>query len=124
MTRATPNNSRASAPRRASKENTASPATFAPAAFPTATFPLLSKRSPRLPTKPPWSASASSASCGRTAAKSRSEEHTSELQSHSDLVCRLLLEKKKKKTKKKVNKNNHTIKKESMQTKRRVNVEE
>src|SRR5476649_3080644 len=30
----------------------------------------------------------------------RSEEHTSELQSHSDLVCRLLLEKKKKTTKK------------------------
>ena len=29
-----------------------------------------------------------------------SEEHTSELQSHSDLVCRLLLEKKKKKNKK------------------------
>src|SRR5260221_6890396 len=28
----------------------------------------------------------------------RSEEHTSELQSHSDLVCRLLLEKKKKKS--------------------------
>src|SRR5260221_3581133 len=27
---------------------------------------------------------------------SRSEEHTSELQSHSDIVCRLLLEKKKK----------------------------
>src|SRR5438132_6308491 len=35
-----------------------------------------------------------------TAGKNRSEEHTSELQSHSDLVCRLLLEKKKKKTKK------------------------
>src|SRR5436190_18276217 len=31
---------------------------------------------------------------GRGAA-ARSEEHTSELQSHSDLVCRLLLEKKK-----------------------------
>src|SRR5206468_5042677 len=31
--------------------------------------------------------------------KVRSEEHTSELQSRSDLVCRLLLEKKKKKTK-------------------------
>src|SRR5438132_9096202 len=31
----------------------------------------------------------------------RSEEHTSELQSHSDLVCRLLLEKKKKNNKKK-----------------------
>src|SRR5437773_8206546 len=30
----------------------------------------------------------------------RSEEHTSELQSHHDLVCRLLLEKKKKNTKK------------------------
>src|SRR5437667_9074575 len=29
-------------------------------------------------------------------AKPRSEEHTSELQSHHDLVCRLLLEKKKK----------------------------
>src|SRR5215204_393801 len=33
---------------------------------------------------------------GQVAAASiRSEEHTSELQSHSDLVCRLLLEKKK-----------------------------
>src|SRR5437773_5941608 len=29
-------------------------------------------------------------------ARERSEEHTSELQSHHDLVCRLLLEKKKK----------------------------
>src|SRR5436190_16677933 len=33
------------------------------------------------------------------ATAARSEEHTSELQSHSDLVCRLLLEKKKKKKK-------------------------
>src|SRR5947207_15179411 len=32
----------------------------------------------------------------------RSEEHTSELQSHSDLVCRLLLEKKKKTKNKKI----------------------
>src|SRR5690349_23984993 len=32
----------------------------------------------------------------------RSEEHTSELQSRRDLVCRLLLEKKKKKKKKKM----------------------
>src|SRR5438132_9951807 len=31
----------------------------------------------------------------RSAEHCRSEEHTSELQSHSDLVCRLLLEKKK-----------------------------
>src|SRR3712207_7713183 len=38
------------------------------------------------------------ATAARTTAagRSRSEEHTSELQSHSDLVCRLLLEKKKK----------------------------
>src|SRR2546427_3208420 len=34
---------------------------------------------------------------GRQLAESRSEEHTSELQSQSNLVCRLLLEKKKKK---------------------------
>src|SRR2546421_7310486 len=33
---------------------------------------------------------------GEVNARSRSEEHTSELQSRSDLVCRLLLEKKKK----------------------------
>src|SRR6266540_2285147 len=33
----------------------------------------------------------------RQLATARSEEHTSELQSHHDLVCRLLLEKKKKK---------------------------
>src|SRR5438477_9851345 len=40
--------------------------------------------------------------CGRASActPSRSEEHTSELQSHVNLVCRLLLEKKK-------NKDNH-----------------
>src|SRR5260221_12693010 len=31
----------------------------------------------------------------RRPCRRRSEEHTSELQSHSDLVCRLLLEKKK-----------------------------
>src|SRR2546421_5607213 len=33
---------------------------------------------------------------GRASCGGRSEEHTSELQSRSDLVCRLLLEKKKK----------------------------
>src|SRR5277367_6879250 len=41
----------------------------------------------------------------------RSEEHTSELQSHHDLVCRLLLEKKKK------NKNKHQHKKKNKQIK-------
>src|SRR5205085_5788129 len=39
----------------------------------------------------------------------RSEEHTSELQSQSNLVCRLLLEKKKKKKKKTTKKNITTI---------------
>src|SRR5688572_32439094 len=40
----------------------------------------------------------------------RSEEHTSELQSQSNLVCRLLLEKKKKKKKNNysIHKNKHT----------------
>src|SRR5437773_9408833 len=38
----------------------------------------------------------------------RSEEHTSELQSHHDLVCRLLLEKKKKNTKSKHHQENDT----------------
>src|SRR5688572_31374556 len=37
----------------------------------------------------------------------RSEEHTSELQSQSNLVCRLLLEKKKKTTKKKKSTKKH-----------------
>src|SRR5688572_32724741 len=39
----------------------------------------------------------------------RSEEHTSELQSQSNLVCRLLLEKKKKKKKKKKTNTNTQI---------------
>src|SRR5688572_31430481 len=50
------------------------------------------------------------------AASVRSEEHTSELQSQSNLVCRLLLEKKKKKKKQKTQQNiktntiyNHTL---------------
>src|SRR6266478_172896 len=40
----------------------------------------------------------SAAACNDRRVNSRSEEHTSELQSQSNLVCRLLLEKKKKKT--------------------------
>src|SRR5688572_31816839 len=38
----------------------------------------------------------------KTHSPTRSEEHTSELQSQSNLVCRLLLEKKKKKNNKKI----------------------
>src|SRR6266571_3617151 len=44
------------------------------------------------PTRPPEPALPS---CRRRMLDSRSEEHTSELQSHVNLVCRLLLEKKK-----------------------------
>src|SRR5436190_15709212 len=46
----------------------------------------------------PYPACSSSAPSGVSTCRTalpRSEEHTSELQSHSDLVCRLLLEKKK-----------------------------
>src|SRR5690349_22005608 len=39
----------------------------------------------------------------------RSEEHTSELQSRRDLVCRLLLEKKKKITKQTISKTSHHL---------------
>src|SRR5438067_9803382 len=46
------------------------------------------------------------------AGRARSEEHTSELQSRFDLVCRLLLEKKKKK-KSKLNHNKKKIKHEA-----------
>src|SRR6266540_6789031 len=52
--------------------------------------------------------------------RSRSEEHTSELQSHHDLVCRLLLEKKKKKKqKKKIKKKKKKNKKKKKQKKRK-----
>src|SRR2546428_6226467 len=47
---------------------------------------------------PIWSGAAPPSTRTWTKAENRSEEHTSELQSRSDLVCRLLLEKKKKQT--------------------------
>src|SRR5437773_8973344 len=50
-------------------------------------------RSPSTPKTRPSSRPSVARCCRTTAA--RSEEHTSELQSHHDLVCRLLLEKKK-----------------------------
>src|SRR5438132_9326433 len=55
----------------------------------------------RAPGGPALRRLARGASRGRRPRDARSEEHTSELQSHSDLVCRLLLEKKKKKKKNK-----------------------
>src|SRR5437588_13096755 len=53
----------------------------------------------RRPTRSPARAPSTCRPETLLAAWTRSEEHTSELQSHSDLVCRLLLEKKKKKKK-------------------------
>src|SRR5690242_20838965 len=53
------------------------------------------------PAAPARSPRARSRRCRPSAAPPRSEEHTSELQSHVNLVCRLLLEKKKKKQKNK-----------------------
>src|SRR5947207_10861904 len=46
----------------------------------------------------------------------RSEEHTSELQSHSDLVCRLLLEKKKQKNLAQTILDEHVYREEKTQT--------
>src|SRR5207253_10225598 len=43
----------------------------------------------------PSACSSGTLRCSREAARERSEEHTSELQSRGHLVCRLLLEKKK-----------------------------
>ena len=45
--------------------------------------------------------------------KARDRKHTSELQSHHDLVCRLLLEKKKKKNKQKKQKKQQKTKKKT-----------
>src|SRR2546421_8139421 len=59
--------------------------------------------SPHRPSPAPWASGRSRELFGSPPAapephaNRRSEEHTSELQSRSDLVCRLLLEKKKKK---------------------------
>src|SRR2546428_13767564 len=60
-------------------------------------FPYTTLFRSRGPSGAPSSAAAGSPRSRRS--RGRSEEHTSELQSRSDLVCRLLLEKKKKKKK-------------------------
>src|SRR5438034_6068139 len=51
----------------------------------------------------------SPSSSSPSASAPRSEEHTSELQSHSDLVCRLLLEKKKTERRRDRIKAQHTV---------------
>src|SRR5258706_2047470 len=65
-----------------------SPGTLTPSSYPTALTP------PSSPTREAGPAFAAAAPSPGTAR--RSEEHTSELQSLTNLVCRLLLEKKKK----------------------------
>src|SRR6266536_5712597 len=63
-----------------------------------------------------WRASPASARPRRPRRCPRSEEHTSELQSRVDLVCRLLLEKKKK------NRNCHYhLKKKHIKKKKKIN---
>src|SRR5438034_4856306 len=66
---------RASSPGKGAKSRAIAAPTIAPSSRPSASVPTIA------PSEWP-----------------RSEEHTSELQSHSDLVCRLLLEKKKQQT--------------------------
>src|SRR5437868_9135771 len=61
----------------------------------TSRAPAPSRAAPRA-RSPRRAASPASAAHGLPPSRRRSEEHTSELQSRFDLVCRLLLEKKKK----------------------------
>src|SRR5690242_20991282 len=58
--------------------------------------PPASRTRPTRTTSPSSGPPFASSSCPRATPRGRSEEHTSELQSHVNLVCRLLLEKKKK----------------------------
>src|SRR2546427_505127 len=66
-------------------------------------------RSPRTSPTIPTSGSTASITRSRRWNAPRSEEHTSELQSQSNLVCRLLLEKKKKKTNTLVSRTQHVF---------------
>src|SRR5216683_7610429 len=70
-----------------------------------------------LPISTSWSCDPCRA-CWPRATMLRSEEHTSELQSRSDLVCRLLLEKKKKKNK--INKKKKKKKKKKEKIKKQI----
>src|SRR5688572_31446213 len=73
---------------------------------------LLSTAAAAQPATPPTGTKATNPDPGRVVCRRqadlRSEEHTSELQSQSNLVCRLLLEKKKKTTKHRHTSSKHT----------------
>src|SRR2546427_421027 len=62
--------------------------------------PLEDHRATGVRGRPRWRRLRARGGEGHREVPGRSEEHTSELQSQSNLVCRLLLEKKKKKSKK------------------------
>src|SRR5437762_11482936 len=57
-------------------------------------LPILCSSTKPKPRRPRWSHISRPVEASRYATTARSEEHTSELQSPMDLVCRLLLEKK------------------------------
>src|SRR6266480_138411 len=86
--------------------------------FPYTTLFRSGTSSPTRSPAPPCSRRAARARPGRTRSGSRSEEHTSELQSHVNLVCRLLLEKKKKKKRIELN---YKKKKKNIQEKKKKN---
>src|SRR2546427_5830678 len=72
-------------------------ATFLPCSTCQRRTPASSSAHSNVNEQPSRNATRSSRQYGVASVTSRSEEHTSELQSQSNLVCRLLLEKKKKK---------------------------
>src|SRR5438132_2799974 len=76
-----------------SEELTGVPDGVEPGAFEAGVLP--EERPPPGRARPPEPAPRARPGAPVVAPAARSEEHTSELQSHSDLVCRLLLEKKK-----------------------------
>src|SRR5699024_12208658 len=73
---------------RAARPGASHPPASAP---PAGSYPIAPQAEP---SQPPGPADWSAGTPGLTRRQARSEEHTSELQSRFDLVCRLLLEKK------------------------------
>src|SRR2546430_13321104 len=89
------------------------PLSFSPPKAPPISAPEVPRLMLAIPQSLPAADRNASAFCSRSvnSAEDRSEEHTSELQSQSNLVCRLLLEKKKKAQQQS---NNHLSQKQSI----------